>query len=232
MAWSFAVAKHPAPEFFQSIGTQAEENLSDMTEAEIESLIWAFATQGIRHAGLLDRSAEVVSSFCKYYSPSQLSIILWAHGALNNHAPELFDTAASEVVRRVDKYSAHDLHKVVWAFARVGEASPGLFQAVTPRVQARSKEFKAVELADVLWSFAKTKSMKDLRFVEAMSKEVVSRSSTLSGNQLHLCLWALNSAGAAPSVPVARASIAHELKTRRGEFAAKDISAMEKLLSK
>jgi hypothetical protein len=179
----------------------------------------------------MTRAADAVSEFCKYFSPSQLSTILWAYGALNSPAPELLKSVAAEVKRRVDKYSAHDLYKVVWAFARLGEDSPSLFQAINPRAQARCTEFKAVELADLLGSFARTKNIKDSRFVEAMAQEVVSRSPLLTGHQMHLCLWALNSAGPEPSLAAVHASIAHELQMRRAEFSAEDISAIEKILS-
>lgn len=211
-AWSFSVAGINNDQFFQALSREAIPRVAEFKPLELSSILWSFASIGFLDEEFFDRAAVAAQNL--QLEAQQLANILWA---LSRMRPRHATTSTALLAllptctRLVMTFKPQELQQVALAAAkcfghRAGEQEDEVvqvgrpllpqqvmrfFMAALPVVMSRLYEYSGQSLANMANSFLAVQMGQGSGLFQALSREVLSRVSTLENSALLLLLRSL-----------------------------------------
>jgi hypothetical protein len=142
---------HPG-DILDQIALEIVHRSFELTPPEISSLVWAFATFGMRDTALLEATAREMCNQLALFRPCDVANTLWGFGILNFFSPRAMALAEEQELARLAEYTPGQLTNVAWAFAKLHRAPAAVIDAISASVLTRDfGDFKPSHVSTLAW---------------------------------------------------------------------------------
>ena len=142
---------HPG-DILSQIALEIVHRSFELTPPEISSLVWAFATFGMRDTALLEATAREMCNQLTLFRPCDVANTLWGFGILNFYSPRVMALAEEHELVRLAEYTPGQLTNVAWAFAKLHRAPTAVIDAISASVLTRDfGDFKPSHISTLAW---------------------------------------------------------------------------------
>lgn len=192
LVWTYARARHAAPELFERVAALALPRLSQFNSQDFANMASAYAIAGVDADWLFRAVALEVEPRLHEFTPQGLANLAWAFSKAGTpSARVLLESIATVFPARLPELGARHLAMLVWAFAKSGVYPEAPFRAVETELGARNLSgFNHIELVNTAWAFA-TARVAAPALLELIGAELLPRLGQLEPQPLANIAWSL-----------------------------------------
>merc|ERR1712107_530343 len=118
LLWAFAKLgeqNRSSKTLFKAAAGEALSRPDDFSVVNMSTIVWAFATARVQHAGLFKLVAERISVGAHNAEGQEIANTLWAFATSGVHEEWFMSRMADEAVKKLQKLKAQEAANVAWA---------------------------------------------------------------------------------------------------------------------
>ena len=159
--WAFAtsVRRESPRDLFQRAAAaelRSPGGLRACDPRQLGTMVWAYATAGVRHDRLFDVVASAASrpDARELIDPPAVANLACAYAKLDKPAGGLYAELAEAAAPMLGEFSPQELSNTLWAYAKSSARADELFAGAARAALPKIREFNTQNLANTAWAYA------------------------------------------------------------------------------